>query len=242
MSSYATPKRKLKRNVSFSPTPKKARQGSYQVAAKGRSPIYRMSAPNYHTFIRSCSINQAITTGGFVPNVGVTNFALFSIWFTTQDVFIYGNGTNYSTVTMPGITDLAGLFDEIKIDAIEMTMHVTNDAQTFGNANASGVMILATDYNDKNAPASGGDVQQYADCKSIPLRSDYIHKEIIRPKFLTYSLDAAGTSTASTPMRGFQRSNLQTEHYGKKGAMLLSPTNGVIVFSFRYKYICKTAK
>ena len=239
---YATPKRKLKRQVSFnSSTPKKAR-GSYPVPAKGRNPIYRMSAPNYHSFVRSCSINQAVTTSGFTPGVGVTNFTLFSIWFTTQDVFIYGNGTNYSTVTMPGITDLAGLFDEIKIDAIEMTMHCANDSVTFGSGNASGVIILATDYNDKAAPGSSGDVQQYADCKSIPLRSDYIHKEIIRPKFLTYSLDAAGTSTASTPMRGFQRSNLQTEHYGKKGAFLLAPHSGNIVFTFRYKYICKTAK
>lgn len=238
---YGTPKRKLKRQISFSSSSKKARSAT-QVAPKGRNPIYRMSAPNYHTFVRSCSINQAITTSGFTPGVGVTSFTLFSIWFTTQDVFIYGNGTNYTTVTMPGISDLAGLFDEIKIDAIEMTMHVTNDAATFGNASASGVLVLATDYNDKSAPGTSGDVQQYADCKSIPLRSDYTHREIIRPKFLTYSLDAAGTSTASTPMRGFQRSNLQTEHYGKKGAMLLSPNSGVIVFTFRYKYICKTAK
>ena len=116
---------------------------------------------------------------------------------------------------MPGILNLAGLFDEIKIEAIEMTMHCANDASTFGNASASGVIILATDYNDKSAPGNTGDVQQYRDCKSIPLRSDHVHKEVIKPKFLTYTLDAAGTSTASTPIRGFQ-SNLQTEHYGKK--------------------------
>lgn len=210
--------------------------------ARSRIPKTIVSAPNVHSFVRSVSINQAVTTSGFTPQVGVVSFTTFSIWFTTQDVFIYGNGTNYSQATMPGIADLAGLFDEIKIDAIEMTMHCANDAQTFGAANASGVIILATDYNDKNAPSSAGDVQQYRDCKAIPMRSDYVHKEVIRPKFLTYTLDAAGTSTASTPIRGYQRSNLQTEHYGKKGAFLLSPNNGTIVFSFRFKYSCRTAK
>ena len=199
-------------------------------------------APNVHTFVRSVSLNMQVGTSGFVPAVGITPFALFSIWFTTQDVFIYGNGTNYSQATMPGITDLAGLFDEIKIEAIEMTMHTANDAVTFGSGNASGVIILATDYNDKSAPASGGDVQQYRDCKAIPLRSDHVHRQVIKPKFLTYSLDAAGTSTASTPVRGYQRSNLQTEHYGLKGAFLLSPHTGTVVFSFKYKYSCKTPK
>ena len=201
-----------------------------------------LSAPNVHTFVRSVSINQQVGTTGFVPQVGVTNFSTFSIWFTTQDVFIWGNGTNYSQATMPGITDLAGLFDEIKIDAIEMTMHVANDAVTFGSGNASGVIVMATDYNDHIAPATSGDVQQYRDCKAIPLRSDYIYKEVIKPRFLTYSLDANGGSTASTPIRGYQRSNLQTEHYGKKGAFLLAPHTGTIVFSFKFKYSCKTPK
>jgi len=222
--------------------PKKSRRNIKKVSlARSRVPR-TVSAPNVHSFVRSVSLNMQVGVNGFVPAVGVTPFALFSIWFTTQDVFIYGNGSNYSQATMPGISDLATLFDDIKIDAIEMTMHCANDAQVFGVGNASGVLIMCTDYNDKNAPTSGGDVQQYRDCKAIPLRSDHVHKEVIRPKFLTYTLDAGGTSTASTPIRGYQRSNLQTEHYGKKGAFLLSPQAGTVVFTFRFKYSCKTAK
>jgi len=173
---------------------------------------------------------------------GTTPFALFSIWFTTQDVFIWKDASNYSTATMPGISELAGLFDEIMLDAVEMTMHCTNDAQTFGISNASGVMVLCTDYNDNNAPASTGDIQQYRDCKAIPIRSDHVHKQIIQPKYCVITNTAGGSTDAARPTRGYLRGNTQIPQNGLKGGFLLSPNDGKIVFSFKFRYKCKTVK
>jgi len=178
---------------------------------------------------------------GIVPQVGLVAGTLFSIWFTNQDAFIYRDAANYSTAAVPGYTDLSALFDEVKVDAIQMQIIVGVDPTTSGSG--SGVIVMANDYNDKVAPTSAQDVQQYEDCKTISLSNQYIYTEIIRPKFLTYSLDSTGTAIASTPQTGFIRSNLQIDHYGKKCAFIsVPPNNCIMTFTFRFKYLCKTAK
>jgi len=148
-------------------------------------------------------------------------------------------------VSIPGYTDIAGLFDEVKIDSVELTIITGNDPSPASSLTNTGsaVIQMATDYNDKNAPTSSGDVQQYADVKSIRLANNFQYKEIIRPRFLTYALDSAGAPIASSPKQGFIRSNLDIEHYGKKGAFVLtSPGSIYTLWSFKYKFICRTAK
>jgi len=182
---------------------------------------------------------------GIVPNVGITASSLFSLWFTNQNAYIWINASNYSTVAIPGYTDLAALFDEVKIDAIEISIITGNDPNPPGGGGQTGsaVLVMASDYNDKNAPAASGDVQQYADCKTVRLTNNFIHKEILRPKFLSYTLDSSGAAIASSPKTGFFRSNLDIEHNGKKCAIILnSPGTMYSVFSFKYKFICKTPK
>jgi len=171
--------------------------------------------------------------------------SVFSLWFTNQNAYIWINASNYSTVAIPGYSDLAALFDEVKIDAIEISIITGNDPNPPGGGGATGsaVMVMSTDYNDKNAPATFGDVQQYADVKTIRLANNFVYKTILRPKFLTYTLDSAGSPIASTPKSGFVRSNLDIEHNGKKCAILLN-SPGIIysVFSFKFKFVCRTPK
>lgn len=185
---------------------------------------------------------MAVNTTGFIPGVGVTPFANFSIWFTNQNAYVWGGTTNYSTVAVPGYAELAGLFDEVKIDAIEMTINPTNDANLYGGS-GSGVIVLANDYNDHTVPSATGDVQQYADCRTIPMTVNHSYKCVVRPKMLTYTLDSAGQAIASTPTSGFFRSNLDIDHNAIKGSFLISPPGaGFYIFTFRYKYVCKTQK
>jgi len=207
-----------------------------------KNPIYKsMSGPSVHVLTKICNITQPIGTTGITPLTGVVSSFFFSLWFTNQSAFIWINSANYSTVSVPGYSDLAALFDEVKIAAIEIELITGNDPTT--GTTGSGVIVMATDYNDKAAPASAADVQQYSDCKSIRLTNNFAHREILRPKFLTYSLDSAGAAIASTPKQGFVRSNLDIEHFGKKCAFILAPPNVQhVVFSFKYKYICKIQK
>jgi len=201
-----------------------------------------MVAPSEYTFLRTASINQGVSTAGFVWNVGVVPSGNFSIWFTNQNAYIWASATNYSTVAVPGYSDLAGLFDEVKIEAVEITVNCANDANTFGG-NGSAVICMATDYNDKNAPAGTSDVQQYADCRTYNLTVNRPLKMTVTPKFLTYTLESSGGSIASTPKTGYVRSNLDIEHCCLKGSFMLAPpSTGQYVFTFRYKYKCRIAK
>jgi len=194
-----------------------------------------------HTFVRSSTVGVFIGTNGFMPGVGLVPFLGFSIWCTPQSTFIYGNSANYITVSTPGFSDLAALFDEIMIDRVEMSIYATNlEASTAaGSANA----LMITDYNDKVAPATVGDVLQYQDCKAIPLLSRFPYKEVFAPKMLSYTLDSAGVSQPSTPIRGFVRSNLDVEHYCRKGYLIQTPsTTQPYAFVFRYTYKCRVTK
>jgi len=203
-----------------------------------------MALQGDHIMYRTCSFVNVINSAGFGPGVGSVQFKLFSLWFTNQNAYLWSNASNYTTVAVPGYTDLAALFDEIKIDAIEITVTTGNDPSLAGTT-GSAVLQMATDYNDKNAPTSIGDVQQYQDVRQFRLANNFVYREILRPKFLTYSLDSAGSAQASTPKTGFFRSNLDVEHYGKKGCIVLdAPSTGFssVLFSFKYKFVCRTAK
>jgi hypothetical protein len=107
----------------------------------------------------------------------------------------------------------------------------------------SAQIILARDYNDKNAAASVGDVQQYSDVKIMNMANNFVNKYIIQPKFLTYSLDSAGLPVSSTPRRGYIRSNLSVDHYGIKGAFINnSPNDQIHTYQFKFVFNCKVAK
>lgn len=180
-------------------------------------------------------------TSGYSWNVGIVPSAQFSIWFTQQAVYIWSNASNYSVGFVPGYSDLAALFDEVMIEKIDMTIFSANDPTTSGTGSAQ--IAYCRDYNDKVAPSNSGDVLQYSDAKAFNMANNFINKMTLYPKYLTFSLDSAGTSTASTPKRGYLRSNLDTDHYGFKGAFINIPPNSMYhTYYFKYTYKCKTAK
>lgn len=198
-----------------------------------------------HTFARRVSINQRIGTTGMIPGVGSalgqTNFCLF---FTTQDVFINFNNTLtvYTTASVPGVSDLAALFDEIQLSRVE-TMVIGCNQPTAGIGSGSAVILMAKDFNDRNPPTSLGDVQQYQDAKIVQLNPLTPASFSIAPKFLTYTLDTSGASIASTPVTGYVRSNLQVDHYGYKGSVVnFPPSEANFLFSFTYYYNCRVVK
>jgi hypothetical protein len=197
-----------------------------------------------HTFTRTANINMVIGSTGMVPGVGVVPFLTFSIWYTNQSVYIWGNSSNYSVVSIPGYSDLAALFDEVQVDKVEMEIFATAlENPALASNTGSNLIVLCTDYNDKNPPATNGDALQYADAKIIPLLTRSPYKETQVPKFLSYTLDSAGTAQASRPDRGYVRSNLDVEHFCRKGSiMAASNISSYYCFVFRIKYNCRVAK
>lgn len=229
-----------KRNKSNNNNDKK-KSKSRRPRVLGLSNTIKTGAGPVHTFVRSSQVGFQIASTGFVPNVGLVNFANFSIWVTPQSAYIWGNASNYIIASMPGYTDIAALFDEVMIDSVDLAIYAMNLESTTNVGSA--LILLITDYNDKNAPTSQGDVLQYQDAKPVPLLSQFPYKEKQVPKMLSYTLDSAGISQPSTPIRGFVRSNLDVEHYCRKGCFLQTPTatqNYTAVF--RYTYKCRIVK
>jgi len=178
------------------------------------------------TFKRSCNIQQNVAALGFVPSVGATSSDFFSLRFTNMDAYVWLNSTNYSTVSVPGYTDLSALFDQVQVKSIEITIIGLNLPLSYGagSSNGSTVLLLATDYHDGNAPTAVGDVQQFQDVKIVHLDGQSEFKCRLEPKFLTYTLNAAGTSVPGEPIRGFVNSDQQIDHYGMKGCLLSYPS------------------
>lgn len=184
---------------------------------------------------------MTIGTNGIVPAIGIVPFLNFSIWFTNQSAFIWGNATNYITTSVPGYTDLSALFDEVMIDRVDIEIYSTNLEALTGVGSAA--MVLASDYNDHAPPANFTDILQYKDCKVVQLLSERPHKETVAPMMLTYTLDSAGVAQASEPTRGFIRSNLDVDHNCRKGSFLTVPASiQYYTVLFRYTYKCRTVK
>lgn len=205
--------------------------------------IYRgmRSQLQSHVIQKCCSLRMLAHNTGYSFDIGTVFSQNIAIWFTQQDVFIWANASNYSQVSVPGYSDIAALFDEVMVDRIDMTIYTGTDPTT--SANGSGQMVFCRDYNDKNAPTAVGDVQQYVDVRAFNMANNFINKMSIQPKFLTYTLDSAGTSTASTPKRGYCRSNLSTDHYGFKASFINTPPNSQNhTYQFKFTYKCKTPK
>jgi hypothetical protein len=184
---------------------------------------------------------MSIGTAGIVPAVGIVPFVNFSLWFTNQGAYIWGNASNYITTQIPGYSELAALFDEVMVDTVEIEFYATN-LEALTNTGAA-VFVLCSDYNDHNAPANITDVLQYKDCKVVNLLSTIPYKEKVTPMMLTYTLDSAGVSQPSAPSRVFVRSNLDIEHNCRKGSFMTVPsTIQQYTVLFRYNYKCRTVK
>jgi len=203
--------------------------------------VIRIGSNPIHAFSRCAQVPLTIGTNGIIPAVGIVPYLNFSIWFTNQSAFIWGNASNYITTGIPGYTDLAALFDEVMVDTVEIEIYATNLEALTGTG--SSYFVMASDYNDHNAPANITDLLQYKDCKVVSLLTGIPHKEKVAPMMLSYTLDSAGVSQPSEPVRGFIRSNLDIEHNCRKGSFMTVPlTVQYYTVLFRYNYKCRTVK
>lgn len=210
-------------------------------------PLYKsMGSSSVHTLTKCCNIPMRSTVNGYSFDVGLGVSRFFCIFFTNQSVTIQMNSSNYSQIFVPGYSDLAALFDEVFIERVEIIILTGPDPPTGGTGSTAfgaAQIILARDYNDKNAPTAIGDVQQYFDMRVLNMANMYTHRYTVKPKMLTYSLDSTGTSVSSTPKRGYVRSNLDVDHYGIKGAFVNTSTlDQIHNYNFKFVYKCKTCK
>lgn len=167
--------------------------------------------------------------------------------FTPQYLRCYADGslTSFIQVAIPNASELAALYDDVKIDSVELQFmgNFTQSSTPTTNVAYYGPrpIIYGTDDNDTSCSTSI--VSQLGDCKTWnPNNTDQsVLKVTLKPKYnqIIYYTSALN---AYQPARGYIRSDYDIEHYGLKMSMVdqgtYNPTGAMTVtckFNFKYK-------
>ena len=116
----------------------------------------------------NASIPAAPTTAGAAANVG-----MFTMWFSLAGVFIQffttagvAAGVSYNSA-ITNYAEYSNLFDEYKIDKVEVTMVYNNNNSSMNSPHVSApVLLFVKDYDD-NAFTSLAAMEQYSNFRAI---------------------------------------------------------------------------
>jgi len=205
-----------------------------------------------YEIVRHTNGTMRITAATGFDN-GVATSESIGITFSLQNVRIYAaNGiTVLNTFPVPNSGEIAALWDDVKIDKVEVTISgYTSPSSTPATSNAyliGNQFMYGTDDNDALSTLSA--VQQLGDCKSMYLianASSNTRKVTFRPKYQQI-IYYTSLSSGYEPKTGYIRSDYDIEHYGLKIARVpmnnvADNANGQMNFSFKFFFKCKGLK
>lgn len=230
------------------PARKRKRAKVQSVPKSLRNYISTRGTPNgVHEFTRNvwgqflCSnAGIAIPTGGAIQPEFAMRFDIGGV------VFIAG-GTSTNSLGL-GYPELSALFDQIKLDKVEVKFMARNDsAQNGVGINSEAIRIAtAIDYND-DVPISETALREYGSFKDAVIEPGGREMRVVlRPKFqeaVSYT-GGAGTNGYRAQTGYVQATTLSTgvAHYGLKGNVT-GPTSGTnLLISVKYFYKCKNTR
>lgn len=194
-----------------------------------------------HEFKKTAWAEFNVTTAGIqVPGGGVYQ-PDFVIRFDLNNVVVIGAGS--TTIPVPGITELAALFDQIKLDKVVVRFRSRNDsAPGAGGANAATFIGTCFDFNDDDV-ATSSTIREYSNFKDDCIEpGGREHIRTLKPCYLMRITDDDGIGVASQTKRGYVNSGSSCRHYGLKGN-ITGPTGGnVLQLSVEYVYKCKLSR
>lgn len=205
-----------------------------------------------YEIVRTTNGTMRITAATGFDN-GVATSESIGITFSLQNIRIYAaNGiTVLNTWPIPNSGEIAALWDDVKIDKVEVTMSgyvapsstpLTTTGYVIGNQ-----FVYGTDDND--ALSSLATVQQLGDCKSMYLISNSGTNErkiTVRPRYQQI-IYYTSLSSGYEPKQGYIRSDYDIEHYALKIARVpmnntADNSNGQFNFTFKIYLKCKGLK
>ena len=120
-------------------------------------------------------------------------------------------GESFTLNQVPGYTELTTLYDQYKINAIELTWYPRNTEITpFTTAPNNARILIRTDYSDATAPTSLNVIREYENCKVFGF-SEKFTWYIDKPKILD--------SSSSNRTAWIATTDVTQKHYGIKFAM-----------------------
>lgn len=163
------------------------------------------------------------------------------ISFTPQNVYIHAgnNPASYNTYSVPAASELAAIWNMVKIDKVEITIHNSNVGVS--NTTASQPLILCA-FDDKDTNSTADRLRQMNCSSWMPgSLSDNQWKVTIRPKYQRLVYYNAALSSYE-PTQGYVVSDTDIPHYAYKLAMGVSGQSGTLFFNFKIHYKLKDLK
>lgn len=253
---------------------------SQQVAKRGRTPAFR-AVPNpalakylrlrgtpYGVYEITRTLNFTLGIGdgtgtnapGFnFPPSGAVGTAVsssenFCMIFTPQDCQLVSNsGTVFTggTIALQNASEIAAIWDEIKIDKVEVTlMGCFSQVNSTGNNAqiAPAQLYYATDDNSTDSSLST--IVQQTDCEVwYPNNAGgaSVRKITVKPKFNT-QIYFNNLTSAYSANRGYVQTGISVPHYGLLIALKRNFTNppyypnGTLNVAVKYYFKCKSLK
>ena len=221
------------------------------VTKKARTTKRRSQAVNTktHHFVRSVSNRspgQQLSfdlRNGWIWNGTLLNSHNLQFNFTLGGVQMYAGGTLFYTAQLPNSSELTALYDQYRIDYVEMQPIFSNNMSNVTSALTTlPIMYVCKDYDDSN-DAGITDIQQYSNHKWFQVANLMGGQNIVKVK---PNVDVA--IYQSPVLTGYARgkpmfldtNSAQVPHYGIKLSMepMVVPGTGTVVgyFTFNFKY------
>lgn len=184
----------------------------------------------YHAYKRldtefSISLTNTVVSGINVVSEGtnVANQIAFSAITaeagTAQNASQFGAAIWFQLQNVEGYAELTALYDQYRVDYVEVKFFGSNMGPIGGNPNALlPLMYIAKDYDDANVPASVDTVSQYSNVKTVRLSSmkPYVVKLVPRWAQTIYTTPFGTGYGQGNPKQFLDASNANIQMYGLK--------------------------
>lgn len=154
------------------------------------------------------------TAAGF--GVGAAFFQALNIVYDPTSVTFYGSAVTNVSFAIPNAAELAALYDQVKIDKVELTWSGTHiGTANLGGTGAALKFLVCNDNNDGIGAASLTEIQQQPNKEYYAIDGRSFKWNCSKPQYqrLVYQ---TGLVSNYEPTTGFVNSNSTIPHYGTK--------------------------
>lgn len=213
----------------------------------------RVAAPRISRSLRYNGENKITrTVTGTIPwssagfGVGAAFFQALNVVYDPTSVTFYGSALTNVSFAIPNAAELAALYDQVKIDKVELTWSGTTiGTSNLASAGAALKFLVCNDDNDGIGAASLAEIQQQPNKEYYAIDGRSFHWTCL-PKYQRIVYQNAATSSYE-PTRGFVNLNSTIPHYGTKIAIsnissINAATVGYVDFNVKFYLTLKNVK
>jgi hypothetical protein len=154
---------------------------------------------------------------------------------------VSSNGYYFSLDQIPSYTEFTALFDQYRIDKIELCfIPVANAVAPTGST--QGQLTTVIDYDDATVLATEAGAFNYESAQVVPVWQ--IHKRVLKPRIAMAGYAGAFSSYVNIGNQWIDSASPSVQHYGLKA--IVGPASGALVMSWdiivKYYFSCRNTR